>query len=219
MAWSPADTFAPDSLEMTDDIKSASNRQARDERKQAHLHRMHRRYAEQFRGVGSRDASSVAREVHVAIDQVLEQDRKKSAASGDIQCRKGCDRCCRLPVEIWPHEAALLVETARAAGIELDQARLERQGQYTVDNWRQQPAADRTCVFLGADGACRVYESRPNACRKLLVLTDPALCDTEKHSADSVDRWFSWEAEVLESAALEIFGAALMPRLLLAELK
>lgn len=204
---------------MNDELKVAANKAARDERKTAHLQRMFDRYTEQFRGVENQDALSIARGVHVTIDHVLKQDRKKSAASGAIQCGKGCDRCCRLPVEIWPHEAALLIEAAREAGVEVDKARLERQSQYTVDNWRQQPAADRTCVFLGDDGACRVYEFRPNACRKLLVVTDPELCDAEKHPADSVERWFSWEAEILASAALEIFGAALMPRLLLAELK
>jgi hypothetical protein len=97
-----------------------------------------------------------------------------------------------------------------------DKARLERQSRYT---WRQQPAADTACGFLGSDGACRVYESRPNACRKLLVLSDPALCDAGKHPPDQVERWFSWEAEILETAALETFGGALMPRSLLAALK
>lgn len=203
---------------MTDDFKAAANKKARDERKEAHLRRIFGRYTERFRAVGNQDAPSVARGVHSAIDHVLERDRKNSTASGDIKCRKGCDHCCRVPVEIWPHEAALLVEIAREAGMELDQARLERQSQYTLDNWRQQPAADRACVFLGDDGACKVYEFRPNACRKLLVVTDPALCDAEKHPADSAGRWFSWEAEILESAALDVFGAALMPRLLLAEL-
>lgn len=204
---------------MTDGFKATANRKARDERKEAHLRTIFGRYIEQFRVAGNQDALSVARGAHIAIDIVLERDRKKSATSGDIKCRKGCDHCCREPVEIWPHEAALLVEIAREAGMELDEARLERQSQYAIDTWRQQPAADTACVFLGDDGACKVYEFRPNACRKLLVVTDPALCDADKHSPSSVGRWFSLEAEILESAALEVFGAALMPRLLLAELK
>ena len=202
---------------MTDTFKAAANKMARDERKKVHLRAIMDRYTAQFLAVGNQDAPSVAREVHIAIDNVLERDRKKSAASGDIKCRKGCAHCCRGPVEVWPHEAALLVEIAREAGMEIDNARLERQSQYTIDTWRQQPAADTTCVFLGDDGACKVYEFRPNACRKLLVVSDPVLCDAEKHPADSVERWFSWEAEILESAALEVFGAALMPRLLLAK--
>jgi len=203
---------------MTDDAKAAANRKARDERKEAHLRAMRGRYTEQFRAAVNPDAPSVARKVHAAMDEVLERDRKKSADSGGIRCRKGCAHCCHGPVEIWPHEAALLVEFAREAGMELDKARLERQSQYTMDTWRQQPAADRACGFLGDDGACRVYEFRPNACRKLFVVTDPALCDADKHPPESVGRWFSWEAEILESAALEVFGAALMPRSLLAAL-
>jgi Fe-S-cluster containining protein len=204
---------------MTDTFKAAANKMARDERKKVHLRAIMDRYTAQFRAVGNRDAPSVAREVHIAIDNVLERDRRKSAESADIKCRKGCDHCCRGPVEVWLHEAALLVEIAREAGMEIDQARLERQSHYTMNTWRQQPAADTTCVFLGDDGACKVYEFRPNTCRKLLVVTDPALCDAEKHPPDSVGRWFSWEAEILESAALEVFGAALMPRSLLAALK
>lgn len=201
---------------MIDSSKAAANRKAREDKKAAHLRGILDRYKEQFRALGNRDAPAVAREVHVAIDNVLERDRRNSATSGDIQCRKGCAHCCHGPVEIWPHEAALLVEFARGAGIELDKARLERQSRYTADTWRQQPPADRACGFLGEDGACKVYESRPNACRKLLVVTDPALCDAAKHPPDSVGRWFSWEAEILESAALEVFGAALMPGSLLA---
>ncbi|OGA22856.1 MAG: hypothetical protein A3I02_00250 [Betaproteobacteria bacterium RIFCSPLOWO2_02_FULL_67_26] len=203
---------------MTDSSRAAANRKAREERKKAHLRGIMDRYTERFRAAGDRDAPSVAREAHIAIDELLARDRKKDASSSAIRCGKGCDRCCHGPVEIWPQEAALLVEFARAAGMELDQARLERQGRYTADTWRQQPAADRACGFLGGDGACTVYEFRPNACRKLLVVSDPALCDAEKHPPDGIGRWFSWEAELMESAALEVFGAALMPRLLLAAL-
>lgn len=203
---------------MTDTAKAEANRKAREEKKAAYLRGIFDRYAGQFRAAGSRDAPAVAREVHVAIDSLLERDRKGSEASGDIQCRKGCGHCCHGPVEIWPQEAALLVEFAREAGIAVDTARLERQSQYTADTWRQQLPADRACGFLGEDGACKVYESRPNACRKLLVTTDPALCDAAQHPPESVGRWYSWEAEIMESAALDVFGRVLMPRALLAAL-
>ena len=188
----------------------------REERKTAHLRAMMDRYTERFRAAAGRDAPAVAREAHAAIDTVLERDRGKSAASAGIQCRKGCSHCCHEPVEIWPHEAALLVEGARVAGIALDRARLERQSRYTMETWREQPATDTACVFLGADGACRVYEYRPNACRKLLVVSDPKFCDAGNNALDEVERWICWEAEIMESAALETFGAALMPRWLLA---
>lgn len=200
---------------MTDSLKATANRNARDERKTAHLRGIMDRYTEQFRAVGNQDALALAREVHAAIEVVLERDRRKSATSSHIQCRKGCSHCCRGPVEIWPQEAALLLEAAREARVELDQAQLERQCGHGIDTWRQQPAADRACVFLGDDGACKVYGSRPNACRKLLVTSHPELCDAEKHAAEGIERWFSWEAEILESTAQEVFGAGLMPRLLL----
>ncbi len=200
---------------MSEGAKAAANRKAREERKQAHLRAIFDRYAGELRAAGSRDALAVAREVHVAIDGLLERDRKKSTASADIKCRKGCQHCCHEPVEIWPQEAALLADAARESGLELDRARLERQSRYTIETWRQQPAVDTACVFLGKDGACRVYDFRPNACRKLLVVTDPELCDSAKHPPDEVGRWFSWESEILETAALEVFGRGLMPQLLL----
>jgi hypothetical protein len=200
---------------MTDSLKATANKAARNERKTAHLRAMMDRYTEQFRALGNRDVPAVAREVHGAMDDLLERDRQKDPSSGGIQCRRGCSHCCHTPVEIWPHEAALLVASVQESGVEMDRSRLERQSRFTTDTWRQQPAADRACVFLGDDGTCKVYEFRPNACRKLLVKTDPALCDAEKHPPDSVGRWFSWEAEILESAALETFGVGLLPRLLL----
>lgn len=200
---------------MTDDSKSVANQTARNEKKEAYLRAIYDRYTAEFRATGDQDASSVASKTHRAINAVLEHDRAKNPGSENIQCGKGCNHCCHEAVEIWPQEAALLAGVVRETGMTLDMARLERQSQFTVDSWRQQPRADKACLFLGGDGACTVYESRPNACRKLLVVTDPALCDAEQNKPDSVGRWFSWEAELMESAALEVFGAALMPKSLL----
>lgn len=204
---------------MTDNPGSAANRAARNEKKEAYLRAIYDRHAAQFRAGSDRDARAVARDTHAAIDEVLRRDRARNPGGENIRCGRGCNHCCREAVEIWPQEAALLVSAVRETGMTLDMARLERQSRYTVDTWHQQPVADKTCVFLGGDGACTVYESRPNACRKLLVVTDPALCDAEHGKPDRVGRWFSWEAELMESAALEVFGAALLPGALLAALK
>jgi uncharacterized protein len=201
------------------DQKLAANRKAREERKTAYWRGIADRYAGQFRAAASHDAPSVASEVHGTMDEVLKRDREKDATSGGIQCRKGCSHCCHGPVEIWPQEAVLLVKAAHEAGIELDRARLERQGRQSIDTWRRQAGSDTACVFLDGDGACRVYESRPNACRKLLVVSDPALCDAKNQALDRVERWFSRESEMLETAALEVFGRGLMPKLLLQQLK
>ncbi|MBY0271275.1 MAG: YkgJ family cysteine cluster protein [Burkholderiales bacterium] len=204
---------------MSDENSRASaNRAARNEKKEAYLRAIYDRYTAEFRAAENQDALTIARSTHSTMDTVLQADRAKNPGSENIRCGKSCSHCCREAVEIWPQEAALLAGVVRETGMVLDMARLERQSAYTVDTWRQQPPADKACLFLGSDGACTVYESRPNACRKLLVVTDPALCDAEKSKPDSVGRWFSWEAELMESAALEVFGAALMPAALLAAL-
>ena len=202
---------------MTDN--AAANKKARDERKVAYMRGIADRHAARFRAAAGGDALAVARDAHGTMDEVLQRDRGRDTASESIRCGRGCSHCCHGPVEIWPQEAALLVGTAREARLELDWARLERQTRHSVDTWRQQAKADWACVFLGEDGACRVYESRPNACRKLLVVSDPALCDPEHPAAHLVEQWFSWEAEMLETAALQVYGRGLMPKLLLDALK
>ena len=201
---------------MMDDDKAAANRAARMERKQAHLRALYDRHVGSFRALAGQDALTIARDAHVAIDEFLARDLGKSPGSGAIRCAKGCSHCCHGPVEIGPQEAALLAATVRGSGGQLDEARLERQGRYSVDTWREQPLTDRACVFLGGDGACTVYESRPGACRKLLVMSDPAFCDADQGATERIERWFSWEAELMASAALEVFGVTLMPKALLA---
>lgn len=204
---------------MTDDAKADANRNARDAQKEAYLRQIYDRHVARFHAADKQDPLEIARDVHTVMDEVIMRDRAKDPDSRNIKCSKGCSHCCHEAVEIWPHEAALLVSVAHENGVALDQARLERQSRYTVDTWRQQPRADKACTFLGVDNACTVYEVRPNACRKLQVVTDPVLCDASDHKPDSVGRWFSWEAELIESAALEVFGAALMPESLLGALR
>ena len=199
-------------------MSDSEKRKARDEQKVRYLRRLADGYAERFHAMAGRNPESAANEIHGTINELIRRDCEADASSQKIRCQRGCSHCCSNPVEIWPQEAALLVKAAREAGIEPDRAKLERQSRRGIDDWREQPAADRSCVFLGADGACRVYASRPNACRKLLVTSDPALCDTAKHPPDAMERWFSWESEMVEVAALETFGRGLMPRLLLEQL-
>jgi len=200
---------------MSDQEKDVANRAARRAKKEAWLRAIYDRHLEQFRAAGNMAPATIARHTHLAMDALLKLDRENGADSENIRCGRGCNHCCHEAVEIWPQEAVLLAETVHEAGIELDHAGLERQSRYTIDNWRQHSREDRACVFLGSDGACRVYESRPNACRKLLVVSDPVLCDADLGQSENVSRWFSWEAEMMESAAQEVFGAELLPSSLL----
>lgn len=186
-------------------------------RRMAELRALYEGHVARFRAVVMQEPASLAREAHAEMEALLEQDRRQPGADA-VRCTRGCSHCCHGPVEIRAHEAVLLVEQLQAAGRALDVEKLARQSRYSVDTWREQPAADQSCVFLGEDGACTVYDMRPNACRKLLVTSDPQHCDIPRGEYEKIERRFCWEAEMLESAALEVFGLQLMPLALRAAL-
>lgn len=159
----------------------------------------------------------LAREAHAEMDALLAHDQRQPGAAF-IRCSKGCCHCCHGPVEIRAHEAQLLVEHLHAGARALDVEKLVRQSRHSVDTWREQAAVDQACVFLGDGGVCTVYEARPSACRKLRVTSDPQHCDISRGEYEKIERRFCWEAEMLESAALEVFGVEIMPKALLAAL-
>lgn len=202
-------------VDMNDDKDAAAERA---QKKASWLRAVYERNLAQCRAADISDAPALARKAHAAIDTQLQQDSAILPEGKQIRCGKGCNHCCNGPVEIWPQEAVLLAQFVHDAGLTPDLALLERQGRYSVETWREQAVTDQACVFLDAKGACSVYPSRPNTCRKLLVMSDPAFCDARQGRMNDIDRWFSWEAEMMEVAALEVFGTALMPKSLLAAL-
>lgn len=204
---------------MDNDFDAADSQAERKRKKAAWLRTVYERHLAQFRAADTRDALALARDAHAAMDRQLQQDSATLPDGNAIRCGKGCSHCCHGPVEIWPQEAALLAQFVHDSGITPDLALLERQSRYTMESWREQAVADQACVFLDAKGACSVYAARPNTCRKLLVMSEPAWCDARQGRMDDVDRWFSWEAEMMEVAALEVFGMALLPRAVLQALQ
>jgi hypothetical protein len=66
---------------MTDDSKSAANRAARNEKKEAYLRAIYDRYTTEFRATGDQDLLSVARNTHMAMDELLQRDRAKIPAA------------------------------------------------------------------------------------------------------------------------------------------
>lgn len=204
--------------DMSEDFEAAESAGEIRRKKSAWLRTVYERNLAQCRSADISDAPALARKAHVVMDAQLQQDSAVLPEGKKIRCSKGCSHCCHGPVEIWPQEAVLLARFVRDAGLTPDLALMERQSTYTVETWREQAVADQACVFLDAGGACSVYASRPNACRKLLVMSDPGFCDARQGRMDDIDRWFSWEAEMMEVAALEVFGMALLPRAVLAAL-
>lgn len=166
------------------------------------------------------DPHEKARLVHKQIDFFLARDMEKTPEqSVNISCKKGCSHCCKIAVSASNHEAELLVHRAKELGIDIDEGKLERQAQKNVDNWSDLSDEDRSCVFLSESGECRVYEDRPAACRKYFAVNEPELCDSKKYKGQQVLIWFSMRAEIIDSAAMTVFGAEHMPTQLLKALR
>ncbi|RXK55337.1 hypothetical protein ESB00_05410 [Oleiharenicola lentus] len=118
-----------------------------------------------------------------------ELDRTYAGTSARVRatvaCRSGCDACCRVPVDVQAHEvffaadhiqvnfspAALADVIARLAG---HRRRVAAFAAGTREHSRQ------TCELLH-EGACSIYEGRPEACRSHHT-SDAALCAA--HLAD-----------------------------------
>lgn len=160
------------------------------------------------------DRAGVAAGVHDAIDNAMNVVLTRHPKRGDIQCRKGCSHCCRMNVDVSQSEAKLLLVFAGAFSIAIDQDRLRKQAQ----GYQGLAPEDRACVFLDAQGACSVYEHRPGACRKHLVVSDSDLCDTVKHPGGKVAGVASAEAEVIWSVMLSREDRGSMAVMLLKEL-
>lgn len=200
---------------MIDPAVAAANRRARQEKKAAYLRALHARYVDKFRAAATGEPVALAKSLHDEITQLLARDRVMLPGGDDIRCRKTCSHCCHEAVDVGMHEAQRLVAAARESGIVIDREQLLRQSRRTTADWHAQPAADRRCVFLDDEGSCRVYAARPASCRKLFVVSDPAECDATRPGDRDVERWHSWEVELMAAAALEVFGAELMAGALL----
>jgi len=185
-------------------------------REGAYLADMVEHYLREFRRAGPEGGPlDVAYTVHGLVDEAMERLAATDPNAPRVVCSKGCSACCHLRVTIDKTEAALLVAWLREEGVEIDRARLERQAGQSLAQWRDLAHADRACVFLDDAGACRVYEHRPNACRKYLVIDDAALCDTQRHPGGRVGILASPEAEAITTAAFISFERGALADLVL----
>lgn len=178
---------------------------------------MHDHFVEQFRQHRDSDnQEGLAHTINGLVDEAVERGKAaQPALAAQVKCKRGCSACCYQNVSITLPEAHLLVIAAEESG-GVDWDRVLRQAEYPgLAGWRKMPPDLRACVFLGAEGECRVYEHRPTACRKHMVITDPADCDTIARPGTQVGQFVSQEAEVLASAALWALPWGSMPRMLL----
>ncbi len=139
--------------------------------------------------------------LHTAADQTIKTGIAVYEANQEhrIQCKRGCNACCRMAIAVTMPEAVAIVskfpdvvrevtstleahadrivditmqhapEVLRAGGTKLSR---EQNASICDAWWREQLA----CAFLGADGDCRIYEARPLACRAYLVVSESSKC-------------------------------------------
>ena len=161
----------------------------------ATLRELHTRYLVVLQEAAPGTARAEA--LHRMLDRAL-----ATAHDQPLSCRRGCAGCCHFEVEITPDEAALLAVKVRAgAAIDRERLRLQSARPRLDPAWSRFFAPENRCVFLGDDDACRIYESRPAACRRLLVTTPAEACTTPGAAVAPVPVLI---AEVLLSAALEM---------------
>jgi hypothetical protein len=161
--------------------------------------------------------AGIAAGQHELCDRAMNDMLAHKSPNITISCREGCSHCCYQPVYITDQEAQLLTMAVEDAGVRFDYDRAARQALWTDDTWRQQPHAERACGFLTDDGRCGVYEHRPLVCRKVLVRSDPELCDTVLKPGGAVVMVASISAEVITAAAhVATEGGSLAHQMLIA---
>jgi Fe-S-cluster containining protein len=121
-----------------------------------------------------------AREIHRRVDEAIQYFGEiKPEAMKSVRCHKGCGHCCRLWVGVTRDEGKLLAEAIREGRVSIDRTRLEVQRTWISPmDFIGKPREEASCVFLGQDGACGIYEDRPSVCRAVLMASDPELCRT-----------------------------------------
>jgi len=132
----------------------------------------------------------IASHSHLMFEQV-----KKSAFEREnppLTCTKGCSACCKQLVLMTLSEGALVAEryplllSSKRDIIEAQEKRLgeikvaigmpdepdtESMKKLSEAWWAEQ----QNCAFL-ENNQCRIYDSRPMACRQLYIVDDPKLC-------------------------------------------
>ncbi len=85
-----------------------------------------------------------------------------------VDCRRGCDYCCHLPVESCRAEASRALEYAREKLSEVEFGELKHRIREAAAAYplppKRPPAENPRCPFL-MNSACLVYPARPLACR------------------------------------------------------
>jgi len=166
----------------------------------------HDHWEAEFRRIRDEEPQNIAATLHQLMDSAIRWHQANDKQARKVRCSEGCAHCCKLHTGITEAEGVLLRIIAARKGIHIDRARLARQAGVRLRNWHELDAPDRRCVFLGADDRCKVYAHRPMACRKYFVTSKPSACSTDDGINSQVTVFVAWNAEIVYSAAVSVFG-------------
>jgi Fe-S-cluster containining protein len=159
------------------------------------------------------NSAGVALGTYEALDELYE--KSANPEKKNITCKRGCNFCCHIAVNITADEAKVIVMYAEDMHVSIDKEYLE--GQQNVVPAEQALTPYAACVFL-KKGECSIYPVRPMNCRKYFVVTPPKQCDASVH-VSGVAVFFNLDAEILASAILSEVPYGLMATMLLKEIK
>jgi Fe-S-cluster containining protein len=181
------------------------------------LGQMHQHYENEVRRIvdEGNEPHNIAHTLHGLVDESVKDTLATHPEGRNVSCKRGCGACCSLFVNITREEAQLLLLVMERDGIQIGWRRLQRQAQWNLKQWGEQPLAERRCAFLSEGNECRIYEHRPTTCRKYMVVSPAKRCDTVRHPAGQVQFLAPIDAEILASATLGVLESGSMPRMLL----
>lgn len=109
--------------------------------------------------------AAVCRRLNGVVDAKIEALKQEGAG---VACAPGCDYCCHLRVDVFPHEAIALLHYLRTRAAPAEAASIEqkiRANAARVDELsaQQHRTAGIACAFLSA-GLCSAHEVRPSSC-------------------------------------------------------
>lgn len=158
--------------------------------------------------------------IHKLMDAKIAEVRANEKVV-QVSCKAGCANCCRTLVHVSEDEAKLLARRV-LNGVKIDEDKLARQANPAHDaaTWFKLSKGEGTCVFLGADNNCRVYDNRPSSCRNYLVTTSPDLCcPDESGNPRDVEYYNVFEAELLSTIESRLSAQGTLPIMLMQQLK
>lgn len=154
----------------------------------AELQRAFDREREVAQRASPRDPAAARAQTIAMYGRLAELQRDVIAARGIVPaCRPRCSYCCRLRVEIRPHEAFVLAQHVRARLADAVRRRVLDRLAHNLARVRflsaaQHNAARVECALLD-DGLCTAYEARPAACRKYYSLRQATCRDVHDDPA------------------------------------